>query len=180
VIIYWRWVLTKFRLWILEDSVEEQTRDNRHSLSWWPLHLPGWLWCSSQLNQMNRTICVIGQCQDSPLPLLCTRLQFESLKISIEVLFPSAPQSWPCATALHMQIPPGESWFPRSAYTSESTAKTTTSAQIPSSGGTCPKQDTTVEAQPKTGSLQFPSVPGADPVPQHLRKLVSQECWHTG
>ena len=29
----------------------------------------------------------------------------------------SVPRSWPCATALHTQIPPGENWFPRSADT---------------------------------------------------------------
>ena len=27
--------------------------------------------------------------------------------------FVSAPQSWPCTTALHTQIPPGENWSPR-------------------------------------------------------------------
>ena len=38
-------------------------------------------------------------------------------------------QSWSCATALHTQIPPGESWCPRSAGTPVSTGKTTTSVQ---------------------------------------------------
>jgi hypothetical protein len=45
-------------------------------------------------------------------------------------------------------------------------------------------QDTGTEEQPGTGSFQFPSAPGADPVPQlsnsAQRELVSQECWDTG
>ena len=31
--------------------------------------------------------------------------------------FPSALRSWPCTTALHTQIPPGENWSPRSTDT---------------------------------------------------------------
>jgi hypothetical protein len=31
--------------------------------------------------------------------------------------FPPVPQSWPCATALHTQIPPRESWSLRSTDT---------------------------------------------------------------
>jgi hypothetical protein len=39
-------------------------------------------------------------------------------------------QSWSCATALHTQILPGESWSPRSAYKPMSPGKAATSLQI--------------------------------------------------
>ena len=31
--------------------------------------------------------------------------------------FQSSPQNWPCATAVHTQIPPGQNWSPRSSDT---------------------------------------------------------------
>jgi hypothetical protein len=40
-------------------------------------------------------------------------------------------QNWSCATELHIQILPGESWSPRNAFIPTSTDKTTTSLQIP-------------------------------------------------
>ena len=45
-------------------------------------------------------------------------------------------QSCSCATELHTEIPPGESWSPRSAYTPVSPGKTTTSLHIAGSTGT--------------------------------------------
>jgi hypothetical protein len=49
---------------------------------------------------------------------------------------PVCTQTWSCATELRTQIPPGGRWSPRSAYTSVSTGKTTTSVQIPDPRGT--------------------------------------------
>jgi hypothetical protein len=77
------------------------------------------------------------------------------------------PSDFLMCPKLHTQIPPGESWTPRSANTTGNTGKTTTFLQIPGSRVTLP------EPLGKRNSWgQDPSVfclhSRADTVPQHL------------
>ena len=73
-------------------------------------------------------------------------------------------RSWYCATALHIQIMPGESWSPRSAQTSVSTGKTTPFAQILGPRGTHPEPSG--HRNQGTGRDSFYLHLRADPVPQ--------------
>ena len=56
-----------------------------------------------------------------------------------ELILCHSSQSWSCATAIHTQIWPWESWSPRNAYTSVSTGKITTSVQTHRLRGTLPE-----------------------------------------
>jgi hypothetical protein len=48
-------------------------------------------------------------------------------------------RSWPCATDLHIWVPPGDSWTSKSVGTIESSGETTTSTHNPSPRGTSPE-----------------------------------------
>jgi hypothetical protein len=97
------------------------------------------------------------------------------------------PQSWSCATALHIQIPPEESWSPRSANTPVSTGKATTSAQILGPRGTCPEplghrnQGTAGDRILLVSVLTLDlTLCHSSPYPNSFwKELVSQEYWHT-
>ena len=97
-------------------------------------------------------------------------------------------QSWSCATELHIQIPPGESWFPRSAYTPVSTGKATISLQIPGPRGTL-TEPSGQRNQRSAGDRIFLvsactselTLYHSSPHPNSSwRELVSQEYLHTG
>lgn len=77
-------------------------------------------------------------------------------------------------TALHTEILPGESWFPRSSDTPVSTGKTTTSGQIPDLRKT--NLEPPGHRNQKTARNSIILHSGVDPVLQ----LNSQEYWYTG
>jgi hypothetical protein len=96
-------------------------------------------------------------------------------------------QSQSCATKLHTQILPGESWSPRSAYTLLRTGNTITSLQIPGQREIEPHkairtQELSYGADPLV-SLCTPELTLYHSSPNlnsSLWELVSQEYWHTG
>ena len=97
-------------------------------------------------------------------------------------------QSWSCATELHIQIPPGESWSPRCADKPVSTGKTTTSLQISGPRGTLPEPSGHRNQGSAGDRILLVSVCTPELNIYHRcsylnfswRELVCQEYWHGG
>jgi hypothetical protein len=101
---------------------------------------------------------------------------------SLKIRFSVCAWRWICATALHDQIPTGESWSPRSVDTLESIGKTITSAYIHSPRGTCVELSGHKNQGTARDRILLVSICPRELTLCHSSPYPnsSQEYWHTG